>query len=75
MMTKMCAHEFKEDGVLCVAVHPGWVKTDMGALGGDMGSGDVTIDEASQHMIEIMTGAKEEHTGLYLQKDLERLPF
>lgn len=75
MMTKMCAHEFKPDGVLCVAVHPGWVKSDMGALGGDMGTGDITTDEAAGHMIDIMTGATEEHTGLYLAKDLKRLPF
>ena len=61
---------------MCIAVHPGWVKSDMGAAGGeDFGSGDVTIDEAAQHMVEIMTGASEEHSGLYLAKDLKKLPF
>ena len=48
MMTKLSAHEFKQDGILCVAVHPLWVKSDMGAAaGGDFGTGDVTIDEAA----------------------------
>ena len=76
MMTKMSAHEFKEDGILCVAVHPGWVKSDMGAAAGeDFGTGDVTIDEAAQHMIEIMQGSTEEHTGMYMQKDRKKLPF
>ena len=75
MMTKMCAHEFKPDGVLCVAVHPGWVKTDMGNLGGDLGSGDLTTEEAAGDMVEIMTGATEKHTGLFLAKGLQRLPF
>ena len=76
MVTKMSAFEFKADGVLCVAVHPGWVKTDMGALGGDdMGSGDVTVDEASQQMIEIMMCTTEEHSGSYLAKSMKKLPF
>jgi NAD(P)-dependent dehydrogenase (short-subunit alcohol dehydrogenase family) len=77
MMTRLCAHEFKSDGVLCMAVHPGWVSTDMGMrAGAEMGgTGDYTVDQATLHMVEIMTRATEEHTGLYLAKDMERLPF
>ena len=75
MMTKLYASEFKEDGIVCVAVHPGWVKSDMGALGGDMGSGDITTDESGEHMINIAQNITAELSGYYLKKDCEKLPF
>ena len=34
-MTKMSAHEFMQDGILSVAVHPRWVKSSMGAAAGE----------------------------------------
>lgn len=30
MITSNLSIDLKEDGILCTAVHPGWVKTDMG---------------------------------------------
>ena len=38
-------------------------------------SGDVTVKEAAQHMVEIMMNSTEEHTGMYLTKDMEKLPY
>lgn len=76
MQTKLMAHQFKEDGIMCIAVHPGWVQSDMGALGGDLGKGNVSIDDAAMHMLEIAMGSNEEdHNGMYLKKDCDRLPF
>jgi len=73
MLTKLTAHEFKEDGIMCVAVHPGWVDTDMGRAGG--GQGETAPEEAIKDMTDIMAGMSEEHNGMYLKKGLEKLPF
>ncbi len=37
MLTVLAAEEFKADEILCMALHPGWVKTE---LGGD----EVNVD-------------------------------
>ncbi len=34
--TRMMAHELKADGICVVAVHPGWMQTDMGGVSADL---------------------------------------
>ena len=34
--TRMMAHELKPDGICVVAVHPGWMQTDMGGVSADL---------------------------------------
>jgi NAD(P)-dependent dehydrogenase (short-subunit alcohol dehydrogenase family) len=49
---------------ICVAMHPGWVKTDMGGAGADL---DVT--QSVSDMRSTVAGLRAEHNGTFLNHD------
>lgn len=73
MLTKCTAFEYKDDGIMCVAVHPGWVDTDMGAAGG--GKGETSAAQSVEDLCAIIREIKEEHNGAYLEKGMKKIPF
>lgn len=68
--TKSMAIDFKREKILCVALHPGWVKTDMGGSNAPM-----AIEESCQKMIETVFQLNESHNGGFYQYDGKRLPW
>ncbi|XP_030646083.1 uncharacterized protein LOC115826403 [Chanos chanos] len=70
MMTVLSAHDCKSDGILFAALHPGWVKTDMG--------GDQALIEAKESvagMLHVMSTLTEKQTGVYLDYTGKTIPW
>lgn len=70
MLTRCTAIELLEKDVLCLAVHPGWVQTDMGGP-----NAPVTVDGSASDLLELLQRSGKEHAGLLLRNGMEVMPF
>ena len=64
------ARDLAGKGVICVALHPGWVQTDMGGP-----SATLTIEQSVPGMMKVIDGLKPADNGRYLQYDGTELPW
>src|SRR5262249_24835094 len=64
------ALELGSRGVICVALHPGWVQTDMGGSGAPL-----TIDQSVPAMVKTIDGFTSAHNGRFIQYDGAELPW
>ncbi len=70
MVTRGLAVNLQSVGAVVIALHPGWVVTDMGGP-----NAHLTTDESVGAMIELIDGLTEENNGLYYQWDGQPLPW
>ena len=70
MGTKNLAIDLKEDGIMVTALHPGWVKTDMGGP-----DGELTPEQSVLMMLKTMLNLSEEDNGTFLQFNGTSLPW
>jgi NAD(P)-dependent dehydrogenase (short-subunit alcohol dehydrogenase family) len=67
---KAAALELGPHGVVCMAFHPGWVRTDMGGEGADIDARDSVTD-----MRRVIAAANESHNGKFLNYNGEQLSW
>ncbi|XP_020667117.2 C-signal isoform X1 [Pogona vitticeps] len=70
MLTKCQSLSYKEDGILCSAVHPGWVKTDMGTQ-----AADLTVDDSVRGILSVLSKLDDRHSGILVNWKGEKLPW
>lgn len=70
MCTRLQAGELKGDNVIVIAMHPGWVRTDMGGS-----NARLSTEESVTGMIEVIGDVTLEDTGRFLAYDGEPLSW
>ena len=64
------AKDLEPKGMICVALHPGWVQTDMGGA-----TATLTIEQSVPSMVKVIDGLKPSDNGRFLQYDGGELPW
>ncbi|XP_048172232.1 C-factor-like [Corvus hawaiiensis] len=73
MLSKCQSLAYREHGVLCVTLHPGWVQTDMGGTGSY--KPPLTVDDSLQGMLKVLSSLSEKETGTFLDWEGKVLPW
>ena len=69
-LNRSLASELRPDGFACLAIHPGWVKTDMGGT-----DADLTVEDSVSNMLRVIDGATPAQSGAFLSYDGTPLPW
>ncbi|XP_077166354.1 C-signal-like [Paroedura picta] len=70
MLTKCQSMGYKDDGILCTAVHPGWVKTDLGS-----DQADLTVEESVNGIMKVLCNLCEKQHGVLITWEGKVLPW
>ncbi|XP_066541347.1 zgc:158868 [Hoplias malabaricus] len=70
MLTRCLAEEFRKDGILVMAIHPGWVKTDMGGQ-----KAPVLPEDSVKGMLKVISSLTEKDSGTLLDIEGHSIPW
>ncbi|XP_075898786.1 C-signal-like [Nelusetta ayraudi] len=70
MLTRGMAVDLQSDGILCMVLHPGWVRTDMGGP-----EGQLTSEESSDGVLSVIGGLTEKDHGSFLDWTGQTVPW
>lgn len=70
MVTVLMANELRERGVCCVAVHPGWVRTDMGGA-----EAALSPAESARDILGLAAGLTMDDSGRFLSHTGDAIPW
>ncbi|KAJ8679421.1 hypothetical protein QAD02_015208 [Eretmocerus hayati] len=68
--TKSMSMDLKNDKILVISLHPGWVKTDMGGP-----NAPTDVDTCIKDILKTLASLTEKHNGAFLQQDGTTLPW
>ncbi|WP_282610762.1 SDR family oxidoreductase [Pelagibius sp. Alg239-R121] len=70
MVTKLLSIDLAERGITTIAMHPGWVQTDMGG-----GTADITVDESVRGLRALLDCTGPDDNGGFFNYDGSALPW
>uniref|UniRef100_A0A8D2MKB9 C-factor n=1 Tax=Zonotrichia albicollis TaxID=44394 RepID=A0A8D2MKB9_ZONAL len=70
MVTRCLAAELQDKGILCVAIHPGWVKTDMGTQ-----EAPLTVEHSVRGILTVLASLSQDTSGAFLDWEGNSLPW
>ena len=72
MMVVQLDNELRFQGFTVVSVHPGWVDTDMGRLGGD---GGMPVEDSAKYLIDLEQKLRIDDGAKFFNYDGTELPY
>ncbi|XP_075289519.1 LOW QUALITY PROTEIN: C-signal-like [Opisthocomus hoazin] len=70
MVTRCLAAELRDQGILCAAIHPGWVKTDMGTE-----KAPLMAEHSVRGILTVLAGLSQDTSGAFLDWEGNSLPW
>lgn len=70
MITRSLALDLSSEGFTCIALHPGWVRTDMGGS-----QAPLSVEESVRGMLRVLDGAAPATRGAFLDYSGATLPW
>uniref|UniRef100_A0A3B3U446 Si:dkey-12e7.4 n=1 Tax=Poecilia latipinna TaxID=48699 RepID=A0A3B3U446_9TELE len=70
MVSRCLAIDLEPDGILCTAIHPGWVRTDMGGS-----EAPLSPEESIASVLSVIGGLTEKEHGSFMSFTGEQLPW
>lgn len=70
MLTVTMAHELRPAGFTCVAMHPGWVRTDMGGR-----EAPLSVEQSVAGMLQVIAALSVRDSGRFLDYEGHDLPW
>ena len=69
-VVKSMSIDLKDDGIKCVALHPGWVKTEMGGP-----NAEISARKCVTSLFNILLSLKAEDSGRFIDIDGSDIPW